>query len=46
MRFYEACPVLTSNDDVKKHSAYLCRFAADTLCKGLELLGIDVRETR
>lgn len=23
MRFYEACPVLTSNDDVKKHSAYL-----------------------
>jgi arginyl-tRNA synthetase len=45
MRFYEACPVLTSQDEVKSNRLTLCLLSADTLRKGLELLGIDVRET-
>jgi arginyl-tRNA synthetase len=45
MRFYEACPVLTSHEEVKMSRLALCLLSADTLRKGLELLGIDVRET-
>ena len=45
MRFYEACPVLKSEGDVRASRLQLCRLTAETLKCGLGLLGIDVLET-
>lgn len=44
MRFYEACPVLKSEGDVRDSRLRLCRLTADTLKTGLDLLGIRVLE--
>ncbi len=44
-RFYEKCPVLTAKDDAQRASRLaLCRVTADTLARGLGLLGIGVVE--
>ena len=45
MRFYEACPVLKSEGEVRASRLQLCRLTADTLRCGLGLLGIGVLET-
>lgn len=45
MRFYEACPVLKSEGDIRASRLMLCRLTADTMRTGLGLLGIDVLET-
>ncbi|MYA15384.1 MAG: arginine--tRNA ligase [Gammaproteobacteria bacterium] len=42
MRFYEACPVL--NSDARNDRLLLCRHTADTLSRGLGLLGIKTVE--
>ncbi len=42
MRFYENCPVLTSPD--RDHRLLLCRYTAETLSRGLDLLGIETVE--
>ena len=42
MRFYEACPVLDS--DARDDRLLLCRHTADTLSRGLDLLGIETVE--
>ena len=42
MRFYEGCPVLDS--DVRNDRLLLCRHAAATLSRGLDLLGIETVE--
>ena len=42
--FYEACPVLTSEADVKNSRLVLCAFTADVLKRGLNLLGIEAPE--
>jgi arginyl-tRNA synthetase len=44
MRFYEACPVLKSEGEVRASRLTLCRLTADTMKTGLGLLGIDVLE--
>ncbi|WP_248558058.1 arginine--tRNA ligase [Paraburkholderia terrae] len=44
MRFHEACPVLTSDEEVRDSRLTLCLLSAQTLQQGLNLLGIDVRE--
>ncbi len=44
MRFYEACPVLKSEGDLRASRLQLCRLTAETLRTGLDLLGIDVLE--
>ena len=44
MRFYEACPVLKSEGELRASRLTLCRLTADTLRTGLGLLGIDVLE--
>jgi arginyl-tRNA synthetase len=44
MRFYEACPVLKSEGDVRNSRLRLCELTATTLKTGLGLLGIDVLE--
>ena len=41
-QFYEECPILTSEGDVRTRRLVLARQAGDTLNKGLGLLGIDV----
>ncbi len=43
--FYESCPVLKAETDaVRQSRLLLCDLTARTICKGLELLGIDVVE--
>ena len=43
-KFYEACPVLTSDEAVRNSRLVLCDLTARTLAQGLNLLGIDVVE--
>jgi arginyl-tRNA synthetase len=45
MRFYEACPVLKSEGELRASRLQLCRLTAETLKQGLGLLGIGVLET-
>ena len=45
MRFYEACPVLKSEGELRASRLQLCRLTADTMKLGLGLLGIGVLET-
>lgn len=42
--FYEACPVLKSEEPARSSRLALCRLTARTLQRGLSLLGIDVPE--
>jgi arginyl-tRNA synthetase len=42
--FYEACPVLKADDDVRDSRLVLCAATAATLKTGLGLLGIDAPE--
>jgi arginyl-tRNA synthetase len=44
MRFYEACPVMKSEGELRASRLTLCRLTADTMKAGLGLLGIDVLE--
>jgi len=39
-RFYEDCPVLKSEGDVRRSRLALCQLTADVLARGLDLLGI------
>ena len=43
-QFYQACPVLPAEDDVRRSRLLLSDLVARTLKQGLELLGIDVVE--
>jgi arginyl-tRNA synthetase len=43
-KFYELCPVLTSEEKVRNSRLLLCDLTARTLQQGLHLLGIDVVE--
>ena len=43
-KFYELCPVLTSEAKVRDSRLLLCDLTARTLRQGLQLLGIDVVE--
>lgn len=43
-KFYEACPVLSSEGSVRDSRLVLCSLTARTLRQGLNLLGIDVVE--
>ncbi len=42
--FYEACPVLKSDEPARSSRLALCELTARVLAKGLELLGIKVPE--
>ncbi len=42
--FYEACPVLKSEEPARSSRLALCRLTARTLRSGLDLLGIEVPE--
>lgn len=44
MTFYEACPIMKADDDVKQSRLKLSQLTANTLKVGLDLLGIDVME--
>ena len=44
MTFYEACPIMKADEDVKQSRLKLAQLTADTLKTGLGLLGIDVME--
>ena len=46
MSFYEACPILKEGIDeqVKQSRLTLCAAIANTLNKGLDILGIEVME--
>ena len=44
-RFYEACPVLKSEGQLRQSRLKLARLTADTLKTGLGLLGIDTLES-
>lgn len=44
MTFYEACPILNAEDDVKQSRLQLAINTASTLKQGLELLGIETLE--
>ena len=44
MTFYEACPIMKADEDVKQSRLKLAQLTADTLKIGLGLLGIDVME--
>lgn len=44
MQFYEQCPVLNAEADVKTSRLLLCRRTAETMKRGLSLLGIDTVE--
>jgi arginyl-tRNA synthetase len=44
MRFYEACPILTADADLRDGRLQLCARTAATLRTGLGLLGIDTIE--
>ena len=42
--FYEACPVLKADDELRRSRLALCDLTARVLAKGLDLLGIDAPE--
>jgi arginyl-tRNA synthetase len=42
--FYEACPVLKSEEAVRQARLRLCDLVARTIAKGLDLLGIEVAD--
>ncbi len=42
--FYDQCPVLQSEEPTRRSRLALCRFTADVMKKGLELLGIETIE--
>lgn len=42
--FYESCPVLKANDDIRNSRLKLCDLSASTLQHGLNLLGISTVE--
>ena len=44
MTFYEACPIMKAEEDVKQSRLQLALLTANTLETGLGLLGIDVME--
>jgi arginyl-tRNA synthetase len=44
MTFYEACPIMKADEDVKQSRLKLAQLTANTLKTGLDLLGIDVME--
>jgi arginyl-tRNA synthetase len=44
MRFYEACPILKAEPDVRASRLALARITADVLREGLDLLGLDTLE--
>ncbi len=44
MRFYEHCPVLSAEEDLRNSRLLLCKRTADTLKLGLSLLGIGTVE--
>lgn len=44
MSFYEACPILKAENDVKNSRLQLAKLTADTLKAGLDLLGIHTME--
>jgi len=44
MRFYENCPILKAEDELKSSRLALASLSAATLNKGLELLGIQTLE--
>ncbi len=44
-RFYEACPILNSEEPTRSTRLALCELTARTLRQGLDCLGIDVVET-
>jgi len=44
MRFYEACPILTAEAEIRDSRLLLCARAANTLRTGLGLLGIETIE--
>ena len=46
MAFYEQCPILKANikQEIKESRLALSLIVADTLAKGLELLGIEIME--
>jgi len=43
-RFYDACPVLKSEEPTRTHRLRLCGLTARVIAKGLELLGIETAE--
>lgn len=43
-RFYEACPILKAQGDVRDSRLKLAKLTAETMRTGLDLLGIDVLE--
>lgn len=45
MRFYEACPVLKAEGELRASRLRLCHLTADVLRTGLNLLGIQVLES-
>jgi arginyl-tRNA synthetase len=44
MRFYERCPVLAAAEPMRTSRLILCKRVADTLARGLDLLGIQIVE--
>jgi len=44
MTFYEACPIMKADEDVKQSRLKLAQLTANTLKTGLDLLGIEVME--
>ncbi len=44
MRFYEACPILQAEGEVKISRLALAAFTAEALAQGLDLLGIEPLE--
>jgi len=42
--FYEHCPVLRAEPDVREHRLALCSLTAQVLARGLDLLGITAPE--
>lgn len=44
MSFYEACPVLKADEPARSSRLLLCSITAETIRKGLELLGIETVE--
>ncbi len=44
MTFYEACPIMKADENIKQSRLKLSQLTANTLKVGLDLLGIDVME--
>ncbi|MCL4135297.1 UNVERIFIED_CONTAM: hypothetical protein GTU68_023797, partial [Idotea baltica] len=44
MTFYEACPIMKADENIKQSRLKLSQVTANTLKHGLDLLGIDVME--